>query len=349
MNGSDGIGDTPYTISGDSNQDRYPLMDLWENVRPNKPDTPQGTESGVADETYTYWTSTIDYNEDQVYYLWDWGDGTFSEWIGPYDSGETASASHSWDKKGDYNIRVKAKDVYDFESKWSDPLPVSMPVKKGEGCLQTTQITMTFSSGSVTKNIEDIRVGDYIKSYDPINQVITPAEVIMVYEFTVDLPENYLIINNNLQVTPRHTLYINGRGWMEAGDAQIGYHMLENPLETSEINQISISSKVENQHSGDALYLQPDGYPLQIQRFRMFMTRKVRPIFPEYQPYVSRHWCAIAKLINTKLETKRFDIYDVRDWLGHTKIETTMAYVRDAKQYMQHAPYDWFKYIMKKG
>lgn len=108
-------------------------------------------------------------------------------------------------------------------------------------------------------------------------------------------------------------------------------------------------SKVENQHSGNALYLQPDGHPLQIQRFRMFMTRKVRPVFPEYQPYVSRHWCAIAKLINTKLETKRFDIYDVRDWLGHTKIETTMAYVRDAKQYMQHAPYDWFKYIMKKG
>lgn len=108
-------------------------------------------------------------------------------------------------------------------------------------------------------------------------------------------------------------------------------------------------SKVENQHSGNALHLQPDGYPLQIQRFRMFMTRKVRPVFPEYQPYVSRYWCAIAKLINTKLETKRFDIYDVRDWLGHTKIETTMAYVRDAKQYMQHAPYDWFKYIMKKG
>ena len=107
--------------------------------------------------------------------------------------------------------------------------------------------------------------------------------------------------------------------------------------------------KVENQHSGNALYLQPDGYPLQIQRFRMFMTRKVRSVFPKYQPYVSRHWCAIAKLINTKLETKRFDIYDVGDWLGHTKIETTMTYVRDAKQYMRKAPFDWFKYIMKKG
>lgn len=71
--------------------------------------------------------------------------------------------------------------------------------------------------------------------------------------------------------------------------------------------------KVENRHSGNALYLQPDGHPLQIHRYRMFMTRKVRPVFPEYQPYVSRHWCAIAKLINTKLETKRFDRYDVRD------------------------------------
>ena len=107
--------------------------------------------------------------------------------------------------------------------------------------------------------------------------------------------------------------------------------------------------KVENQYSGNALYLRPDGRPIEKFQYRMFVTRRVKPIFPEYQPYVSRHWCAIGKLINTKLETKRFDIYDVRDWLGHSEIQTTMTYVRDAKQYMRQSPFDWFKYIMKKG
>lgn len=107
--------------------------------------------------------------------------------------------------------------------------------------------------------------------------------------------------------------------------------------------------KVENQHSGNALYLRPDGRPLEIQPYRMFMTRRVRPVFPEYQPYVSRHWCAIGKLIKSKLEVKKFDIYDVQDWLGHSEIQTTMTYTRDAKQYMRLVHYDWFKYIMKKG
>jgi len=32
--------------------------------------------------------------------------------------------------KGDYEIHVKAKDEYDAESEWSDPLSISMPKNK---------------------------------------------------------------------------------------------------------------------------------------------------------------------------------------------------------------------------
>jgi len=56
----DRIGDTPYNISGNNNQDQYPLMAPTKNVRPNEPETPQGTESGKAGENYSYRTSTID-------------------------------------------------------------------------------------------------------------------------------------------------------------------------------------------------------------------------------------------------------------------------------------------------
>jgi len=32
-----------------------------------------------------------------------------------------------WDEDGAYMIRVKAKNTFEIESQWSDPLPVKMP------------------------------------------------------------------------------------------------------------------------------------------------------------------------------------------------------------------------------
>jgi hypothetical protein len=56
-----------------------------------------------------------------VYYMWDWGDGNFSEWL------STNKASYTWKKEAKFNIRVKAKDNYGVESEWSDPLVFSTP------------------------------------------------------------------------------------------------------------------------------------------------------------------------------------------------------------------------------
>ena len=89
---------------------------------PNRPDGPTNVK---PNRKATYRTSTIDPNGDQVYYWWDWGDGTNSGWLGPYDSGEIVSASHKW-SQGDYMVKVKAKDTNGEESDWSDPLAVSV-------------------------------------------------------------------------------------------------------------------------------------------------------------------------------------------------------------------------------
>jgi len=94
---------------------------------PGKPARPSGPISGEPGIEYNYITWTTDPDGDQVYYKWDWGDGTFSDWLGPFESGEIATANHSWDEKGTYDIRVKAKDEYGLESDWSDPLTVKMP------------------------------------------------------------------------------------------------------------------------------------------------------------------------------------------------------------------------------
>jgi len=97
---------------------------------PDKPNTPSGPASGKAGDEYTYSSSTIDPDEDQIYYWFDWGDGENSGWLGPFDSGVDASASHIWDEKGNYEIKVKAKDIFGVESEWSYPLAISMPRNK---------------------------------------------------------------------------------------------------------------------------------------------------------------------------------------------------------------------------
>jgi hypothetical protein len=104
----------------------YSIPALFEEP-PNTPSRPVGSDNGKPGETYTYSTNTTDLYGDDVYYQWDWGDGGYSEWLGPYTSGETVEAYHVWDKKGTYSVKVKAKDVYNCESNWSDPLPIQIP------------------------------------------------------------------------------------------------------------------------------------------------------------------------------------------------------------------------------
>ena len=58
--------------------------------------------------------------------MFDWGDDTSSYWVGPYDSGVAGEASHVWTDPGEYDVRVKAKDVNGSESGWSTPLTVTI-------------------------------------------------------------------------------------------------------------------------------------------------------------------------------------------------------------------------------
>jgi len=101
-----------------------------ESLAPEKPDAPEGSASGKINEEYTYTSFTTDPDEDELYYLFDWGNGEYSGWIGPYNSGQTSEASYAWTEKGDYEIKVKAKDDHGVQSEWSDPFPISMPKTK---------------------------------------------------------------------------------------------------------------------------------------------------------------------------------------------------------------------------
>jgi parallel beta-helix repeat protein len=113
---------------------------MYINNPPNTPNQPTGPTTGKPGVPYDFSSSTVDLDNDQVYYKWDWGDGSFSEWLGPYDSGETLITSHIWNETGGYAIRVKAKDANDLESDWSDPLAITMPLEINHQSQQQLQV-----------------------------------------------------------------------------------------------------------------------------------------------------------------------------------------------------------------
>jgi hypothetical protein len=90
------------------------------NNPPAKPSQPCGPTTGITGVDYTFTTSTTDPDPDsQLYYQWNWGNEE-SDWFGPYASGQSVQAIHSWSTAGDYQVKVKAKDSTGVESEWSD-------------------------------------------------------------------------------------------------------------------------------------------------------------------------------------------------------------------------------------
>lgn len=87
---------------------------------PEKPATPTGPTEGCVGIKYTLSTNTTDPDGGDLFYLFDWGDGTNSGWTGPVKPEKTAAASHIWIEEGDYQVKVKAKDRGGHESNWSD-------------------------------------------------------------------------------------------------------------------------------------------------------------------------------------------------------------------------------------
>ncbi len=111
----------------DDNPDNDVYQAVFTVTTNNPPNKPVCSYDSSSDELVI---TVTDPDGDQVYYLWDWGDETVSEWLGPYDSGDEGTSSHVWDEEGNYEIKVKTKDIKGEESDWSDPLPISMPKNK---------------------------------------------------------------------------------------------------------------------------------------------------------------------------------------------------------------------------
>lgn len=94
---------------------------------PQIPEEPTGPISCYTINDYLYETSTIDPDEDQVRYGWDWdGNGMVDNWTDYHPSGDSVEASHAWSVPGTYYVKVLAEDLYGSQSGWSDSLTVTV-------------------------------------------------------------------------------------------------------------------------------------------------------------------------------------------------------------------------------
>jgi hypothetical protein len=83
------------------------------------PPTINGPSSGKSGVSYDYsFVSTDPDNLDVSYYI-EWGDDTNTAWLGPYPSGEECIIDHTWNEKGSFTIKAKAKNTEGFETDWS--------------------------------------------------------------------------------------------------------------------------------------------------------------------------------------------------------------------------------------
>ena len=107
------------------NSANFMIADHSLNDPPNPP-VINGPTSGKPNKIYTYQASTTDPNNDQIYYMFNWGEEDETSWLGPFNSGDSVEANHAWNEKGTFEIKIKAKDINGEESDWSDPLKISI-------------------------------------------------------------------------------------------------------------------------------------------------------------------------------------------------------------------------------
>lgn len=125
------------------------------NLPPAKPDQPNGPSNGTTGILYNFTTSTTDPDGDQIYYMYDWGNGYNSGWVGPYLSGTSCNATRIWSISGTYQIKVKAKDEHGAELGlgWSDPLEIDITQGPYINMAPTADFTYTPTNPKIKETV----------------------------------------------------------------------------------------------------------------------------------------------------------------------------------------------------
>lgn len=94
-----------------------------------------------------------------------------------------------------------------------------------------TQITMIDAAGNMFyKNIEDVKVGETVLSWDPATGQFVPSVVTQPIKTTSNaMFEMVDSAGNTLKITPTHKMYIKGKGFVSSEDVKVGDILITAP------------------------------------------------------------------------------------------------------------------------
>jgi hypothetical protein len=107
------------------------------------------------------------------------------------------------------------------------PEILDLEISKGRclgGCKFCSPSGTKVNTDEGLKNIEDLKVGDYVLSYNESNQSYKKNIIQEVYdrEYVGDLLTIELEDGTELKLTPEHPVYVKNKGWMNAGNLNEG-------------------------------------------------------------------------------------------------------------------------------
>jgi hypothetical protein len=123
-----GIHKINFSVKDDGNlwSDKVNIsLEILENMPPNPPFI-AGDSKGKPGEEVEFSFITSDPEQQSVLYYVEWGDGSTSGWSEVHNSDEEVIMIHTWEQRGDYLVRAKAKDIHEKESDWAT-LEIQMP------------------------------------------------------------------------------------------------------------------------------------------------------------------------------------------------------------------------------
>ena len=228
-----------------SDKDYNDMVIALENVN-NPPSVPliSGNSRGYVYTNYTCIANSTDPEGDNVYYLFNWGDGTNST-VGPAQSHANTTATHQWTRPGTYNVTATSRDTYGASNNQSSSPLVLNVTQNDNGCLgdasNTHASATTYSQGVPTGALYNSSPEDtqdwykfHANSGDLIKIDMTPPSGI---DFDLELYRQGDAVNsyNGSYYAAGYTEQIistaNETGWWRAkifiyaGDGQYTFHV----------------------------------------------------------------------------------------------------------------------------
>lgn len=114
--------------------------------------------------------------------------------------------------------------------------------------------TLIAVAGGFTKPIASIQVGEFVLSCSPESQICEYRKVLRVFKSVADRLVVLSYDGLEVRATQNHQFYVAGMGWVEAGQLEIGSHLLKSFGE-----EISLDAKVDEEGTFEVYNLEVEG------------------------------------------------------------------------------------------